>query len=77
MKLSEIKQIDMEKFEIQIGKCIDLNTGLSKPKQVITITEDQFSLIEQFADIKKDKDLNTIYKLNECEFTVVSKFFVD
>jgi len=67
----------MEKFEIHIGKCIDLKRGISKQERVITITESQFSLIEAFADTKKDKDLNTIYKLNECEFTVVPKIFMD
>lgn len=37
-------------------------------------TREQFTVIEQFADTRKDKDLNTIYRLNQCEFKVVPHF---
>ena len=29
---------------------------------------------EQFADTRKDEDLNTIYRLNQCEFKVMPHF---
>lgn len=61
-------------YEIHIGKVIDLQTGGMKPNQVITINEDQLELIKTFAYTSKDKDLNTLYRLNDCQFTVVPKF---
>jgi hypothetical protein len=61
----------MEKFEIHIGKIYDLESKTEKPKQTMIITIEQFAVIEQFADIRKDEYLNTIYRLNQCEFKVV------
>lgn len=61
------------RYEIRIGKILVLNAGELKPepKHKIVISEDQFTLIKTFANITKDKELNEIYKLNDCEFTVV------
>ena len=64
----------MEKFEIHIGKIYDLESKTEKPKQTMIITREQFAVIEQFADTRKDEDLNTIYKLNQCEFKVMPHF---
>ena len=64
----------MEKFEIHIGKIYDLESKTEKPKQTMIITRAQFAVIEQFADTRKDEDLNTIYKLNQCEFKVMPHF---
>ena len=64
----------MEKFEIQIGKVYDLESKTEKPKQTLIITGEQLAVIEQFADTRKDEDLNTIYRLNECEFKVLPHF---
>ena len=41
------------------------------------ITREQFVLIEQFADTRKDEDLDTIYRLNKCEFKVIPYFNFD
>ena len=51
-------------YEIHIGSVIDGETFKSMPDQVIKITEDQFKIVEVFADLYKDKDLNFIYKIN-------------
>ena len=59
------------KYEIHIGQVIDLITGLLKPRQVFIITKEQFAIIEMFANQKKDFELNTIYKLNDCEFKIM------
>ena len=59
------------KYEIHIGEVIDLITGLSKPRQIFIITEEQFAIIEMFANQTKDFELNTIYKLNDCEFKLM------
>lgn len=61
----------MEEYEIQIGKMIDLATGKVIPSQTIIINRSQLELIEHFADTSKDESLNTIYKLNKCEFKVI------
>ena len=58
----------MEKFEIHIGKIYDLESKTEKPKQTIIINREQLAIIEIFAYTRKDEDLNTIYKLNQCEF---------
>lgn len=62
------------KYEIHIGEIFDLTTNSKKPKQTLIITEDQLGVIEQFADKRKDAELNTIYRLNECEFLVFPNF---
>ena len=64
----------MEKFEIHIGEIYDLRSKTKKPKQTMIITREQFSVIEQFADTRKDEDLNTIYRINQCEFKVLPHF---
>lgn len=60
----------MKKYEIRIGKFLDLATNREVAKQKIIITQDQLNLIEYFANTRKDAELNTIYILNDCEFTI-------
>lgn len=67
-------QIMKQQYEIQIGEITELTSGIKTPKQIIVITRDQFEVIETFASTRKDEDLNTIYKLNDCEFKVLPKF---
>jgi len=64
----------MEKFEIHIGKIYDLESKTEKPERTMIITREQLAVIEQFADTRKDEYLNTIYKLNQCEFKVIPHF---
>ena len=65
------------KYKIQIGSVVILPEGKKEPKQTIIITEEQFEVIKQFASIEKDEELNDIYKLNECVFSVVPHFEVE
>ena len=67
----------MEKFAIHIGKIYDLESKTEKPKLTMIITREQLALIEQFADTRKDEDLNIIYRLNKCEFKVIPYFDFD
>lgn len=60
----------MDKFEIHIGEVFDSDGNTTKAKQTMVITREQFAVIEQFADTRRDENLNTIYKLNQCEFRV-------
>ena len=53
------------KYEILIGAIVDMNTQTIKAEQTIIITQSQLKIIELFAHSRKDKDLNTIYKLND------------
>lgn len=62
------------KYEIYIGEIFDLTTNSKRPKQKLIITEEQKAVIELFASQRKDADLNTIYKLNECEFCIYPHF---
>ena len=64
----------MEKFEIHIGNIYDSESKSEKPKLTMIITREQFVVIEQFADTRKDEDLNTVYRINQCEFKVVPHF---
>lgn len=59
------------KYEIHIGEISYLDGTPSKPRIVIIITKEQLDVIEMFAIKKRDKDFNTIYQINECEFKVV------
>jgi len=60
-----------QRFEIHIGKRFNLELQEYEPMQKINISEDQFMLIERFANIRFDRDLNKIYRLNEVEFIVI------
>ena len=57
-------------FTICIGTYFDVSKGQDVPKQTIQITQEQLEIIQHFADIKRDAELNVIYKINECEFTI-------
>jgi len=65
------------KYEIHIGEIFDLTTSSKKPKQTLIITQEQLAVIEQFASQRKDAELNTIYKLNDCEFKIYPSFNID
>ncbi len=56
-------------YIINIGYSMDLN-GNVNPKQIINITDQEFILLTRFANVKKDKDLNDIYIINDIEFTI-------
>lgn len=57
----------MNKYEIHIGKALNANNLRETiPLQKIIITQEQIAVIEMFASQRKDAELNTIYKLNEC-----------
>ena len=61
----------MTKYEIQIGKAFNANDfNQQVPLKTIVITQEQFDIIKMFANQRKDQDLNTFYKLNDCEFEV-------
>lgn len=62
------------KHEIHIWEVLDLETNSKRPKQTLIITDEQLSVIEQFASTRKDAELNTIYKLNDCEFKIYPHF---
>jgi len=64
----------MEKYEIHIGEIFDLTTNTKRPKQILVVTQEQHDAIIHFADQRKDAELNTIYKLNECEFSIKHLF---
>jgi hypothetical protein len=60
----------MEKYELHIGEVVDFINMTKRPRQTLIITKEQLEVIEIFAHQRKDEELNTIYKLNECEFRV-------
>lgn len=64
----------MEKYEIHIGEIFDLKKNTMIPKQILIVTQEQHEVILHFADQRKDAELNTIYKLNECEFRIKHLF---
>lgn len=58
------------KYTIEIGKAFDLEKNIEIPKQTMIITEEQKAIIEHFADIERDEELNTFYILNKCKFKI-------
>mgnify|MGYP000326014597 CR=1 FL=1 len=60
----------MEKYEIHIGKVLDFDTNLYKPKLIIEISPEQKLIIETFASTRKDQDLHTIYEINGIDFKI-------
>lgn len=71
--------MDNKKFmyQINIGKKFNISEGKIEYDRTIPITNDQYDTIKLFANTKKDKDLNTTYILNDCEFTVTPYFDMD
>ena len=65
---------NMDKYEIHIGETLDFKTGTKKPKQTIIINKDQLDIIETFANQRKDEELNTVYRINDCEFRIFPYF---
>ncbi len=63
-----------QRYELHIGSVFNMELGAEQPRQKMNISEEQFLLIETFASTFKDKDLNTVYKLNNCEFLVYPFF---
>ena len=64
----------MDKYEIHIGEVIEHPSGQKRPKQIMKITDEQRQIIEAFADLRKDENLNTVYKINQCEFRIYPDF---
>ena len=64
----------MNKYEIHIGKAINANNLNETIPLKKIITQEQLAVIEMFASQRKDAHLNTIYKLNECEFRIYPHF---
>jgi hypothetical protein len=66
------------KYELHIGEAMFISSeGMGKkPLQIIQITEEQKVIIDSFADMRYDKDLNKIYKINEIEFKMYPKLTV-
>lgn len=60
----------VSEYKIIIEQGRSLPDNKEVPIQEIIITEDQKFVIEQFADIKRDKHLNNIYKINKIEFSI-------
>lgn len=65
----------MKKYEIHIGEALNANNLIETiPLKKIIITQEQLAVIEMFASQRKDAELNTIYKLNECKFRIYPHF---
>lgn len=62
------------KYEIHIGKAFNMDTKMQDAKSKIIITQDQFAVIEQFADIELDAELKRTYIINKCRFTIHPHF---
>lgn len=61
-----------QQYEIHIGEITEFPSMNVVPAQKIIISHDQFEVIKTFANTRKDKDLNTIYTLNDCDFKVLA-----
>ena len=57
-------------YELHIGQKLCTETITWVPKQVLVITDDQREIIELFASRRKDADLNTVYAINNIDFTI-------
>lgn len=62
--------IKVYSYEIHIGSNYEFQTLKQIPDQVIKITQDQFEIINLFANITKDENLNITYQINNCSFTI-------
>lgn len=61
-------------YEIHIGEVFDISRNMMGPAKKIIITEDQYSLIKEFANVEKDENANDVYVLNKCKFKIVFHF---
>ncbi len=69
----------MEQYEIHIVEMPPSGVMWEpcQPKYRMIISKEQKQIIEEFAIIKKDKDFNTVYILNELEFKIVPHFEIN
>lgn len=74
MRYELLKQSPITERFADKRRSFDLTTNSKKPKNTLIVTQDQLAVIEQFADQRKDAELNTIYRLNECEFRILLHF---
>jgi len=63
-----------EKYELHIGKAYNMETQMPDAKFKIIVSREQFQVIEQFADIEQDEELNKTYIINKCRFKVYPHF---
>ena len=63
-----------DKYELHIGKAYNLETKMEDAKFKIIVTKEQMQVIEHFAYIEMDAELNKTYILNKCRFKVVPYF---
>lgn len=64
-------------YEIQIGEVNLINFPYKKPAQRIQITQDQFHLIEQLANIKRTASNETIYVINDLELKIIPVVYIE
>lgn len=64
-------------YKLIIGKVIDMSTGNEIPAWSIDIDEEQFRLINMFADQEKDENLNITYIINKCRFKILPIILMD
>lgn len=58
-------------YEIQIGSNYNLATQEAEPATKFQITGEQAEILERFADVRRDEELNTLYVINNCYFKIV------
>ncbi len=63
----------MSIYEIYHANYFDLQEIEIKSYLVDTINLAQLDILQRFADVRKDKNLNDIYKINDCEFVIIPK----
>ena len=63
-----------DKYELHIGRAFNLETKMEDAKFKIIVTKEQMQVIEHFADIEMDAELNKTHILNKCRFKVVPHF---
>ena len=62
--------MEEQNYQIEIGEVYDIVEQAKVPKQKIIITQSQLAIIEMFANIERDEDLNCVYTLNSCRFKI-------
>lgn len=66
-----------EKYVIHIGDAYNMETQTKDAKIKIVISKEQFDIIDFFADVETDEELNKTYILNKCRFKVVPHFHLE
>lgn len=61
----------MANYIVAIGSVFNIEKQINEPAVQMLINQDQFVILNTFANQERDENLNIIYKINNVKFTII------